>query len=81
MGEAPPEVAPLVANEVGSETVWLVAKHQSKYWKSIDVKACEPKEGKTLSCMNGIVNHGLMNLPFKSHIEYPEQTISIPGMF
>ena len=22
-----------------------------------------------------------MNLPFKSHIEYPEQTISIPGMF
>ena len=45
LGEAPPELPPLVASEVESETVWLVAKEQSKYWKNINVKACEPKEG------------------------------------
>lgn len=45
LGEAPPELPPLVASEVESETVWLVAKEQSKYWKNISVRACEPKEG------------------------------------
>jgi histone deacetylase 6 len=45
LGEAPPEQPPLVASEVESETVWLVAKEQSKYWKNINAKACEPKEG------------------------------------
>jgi histone deacetylase 6 len=45
LGEAPPELPPLVASEVESETVWLVAKEQSKYWKNINPKACEPKEG------------------------------------
>jgi histone deacetylase 6 len=45
LGEAPPELPPLVASEVESETVWLVAKEQSKYWKNINTKACEPKEG------------------------------------
>jgi histone deacetylase 6 len=45
LGEAPPELPPLVASEVESETVWLVAKEQSKYWKNISARACEPKEG------------------------------------
>jgi histone deacetylase 6 len=45
LGEAPPDLPPLVASEVESETVWLVAKEQSKYWKNINVRACEPKEG------------------------------------
>jgi hypothetical protein len=45
LGEAPPELPPLVASEVESETVWLVAMEQSKYWKNINIKACEPKEG------------------------------------
>jgi histone deacetylase 6 len=45
LGEAPPELPPLVASEVESETVWLVAKEQSKYWKNINIKACQPKEG------------------------------------
>src|SRR5712671_973101 len=45
LGEAPPELPPLVASEVESETVWLVAKEQSKYWQYINIKACEPKEG------------------------------------
>jgi hypothetical protein len=45
LGEAPPELPPLVTSEVEAETVWLVAKEQSKYWKNINTKACEPKEG------------------------------------
>jgi histone deacetylase 6 len=45
LGEAPPELPSLVASEVEAETVWLVSKEQSKYWKSINVKACEPNEG------------------------------------
>ncbi|KAI9437713.1 histone deacetylase complex protein [Lactarius indigo] len=44
LGEAPPELPALVASEVEAETVWLVAKEQSKYWKNINIKACEPKE-------------------------------------
>ncbi|KAH9958805.1 histone deacetylase complex protein [Russula dissimulans] len=44
LGEAPPELPPLVASEVESETVWLVAKEQSRYWKNINIKSCEPKE-------------------------------------
>ena len=45
LGEAPPEMPPLVSSEVEAETIWLVAKEQSKYWKNINIKACEPKEG------------------------------------
>jgi histone deacetylase 6 len=45
LGEAPPEMSTLVASEVEAETVWLVAKEQSKYWKSINVRSCEPSEG------------------------------------
>ncbi|KAF8271520.1 histone deacetylase complex protein [Lactarius quietus] len=44
LGEAPPEMPTLVASEVEAETVWLVAKEQSKYWKSINIRACEPSE-------------------------------------
>ncbi|KAH8988030.1 histone deacetylase complex protein [Lactarius akahatsu] len=44
LGEAPPELPTLVASEVEAETVWLVAKEQSKYWKNINIKACLPKE-------------------------------------
>ncbi|KAI0296561.1 histone deacetylase clr3 [Multifurca ochricompacta] len=44
LGYAPPELPPLVASEVEALTVWLVAKEQSKYWKNINIKACEPKE-------------------------------------
>ncbi|KAJ8076512.1 Histone deacetylase hda1 [Marasmius tenuissimus] len=44
LGEAPDELPPLVASESGTEVVWLVAKEQSKYWKSVDPKWCEPRE-------------------------------------
>lgn len=32
------------ASDVATEVMFEVAKIQSKYWKSIDVKACEPPE-------------------------------------
>ncbi|EEB90165.1 hypothetical protein MPER_11667, partial [Moniliophthora perniciosa FA553] len=35
---------PLTQVKRGRKTVWLVAKEQSKYWKSVDPKACEPRE-------------------------------------
>lgn len=35
----------MMASEAGTETVWQVALEQSKYWKSINPKACEPREG------------------------------------
>ncbi|KAL0573198.1 Histone deacetylase hda1 [Marasmius crinis-equi] len=44
LGEAPDDLPPLEASESATEVVWLVAKEQSKYWKSVDPKACEPRE-------------------------------------
>lgn len=35
----------LSVSEYGTETVWLVAREQSSFWKSIDVDSCEPKPG------------------------------------
>ena len=45
LGEAPPELPPMTASEVATETVWQVAMQQSKYWKSVVPKACEPRDG------------------------------------
>ena len=47
LGEAPGELGPMVATEEGTETVWAVAMEQSKYWKGLDPKACDPMEGET----------------------------------
>ncbi|KAF8485454.1 hypothetical protein JB92DRAFT_3091030 [Gautieria morchelliformis] len=44
LGEAPPELPPMVASEEATETVWQVAMQQSKYWKCIHPKAVEPRE-------------------------------------
>ncbi|KAJ3559715.1 hypothetical protein NM688_g166 [Phlebia brevispora] len=44
LGEAPPEIEPMVASEDATETVWQVAMEQSKYWKSVNPKALEPRE-------------------------------------
>ena len=73
LGEAPPELPPLVASEVESETVWLVAKEQSKYWKNINIKACEPKEGSYL--LSIILFH-------EAHVDSPdfeEFAFAVPG--
>ncbi len=45
LGEAPDELPPLIASEAGTETVYFTAREQSKYWKGVDPKACEPREG------------------------------------
>ncbi|KAJ3751692.1 histone deacetylase complex protein [Lentinula raphanica] len=45
LGEAPEQLPPMQASETATETVYLVAKEQSKYWKNIDTKSCEPREG------------------------------------
>ncbi|KDR75830.1 hypothetical protein GALMADRAFT_97752 [Galerina marginata CBS 339.88] len=45
LGQAPDGLPPLKANETATETVWLVAREQSKYWRNVDPKACEPQEG------------------------------------
>ncbi|EJD05919.1 histone deacetylase clr3 [Fomitiporia mediterranea MF3/22] len=44
LGDAPPELKPVVANEAATETVWLVAKRQHRYWQNLDVTSCEPRE-------------------------------------
>ncbi|CCM03597.1 uncharacterized protein FIBRA_05735 [Fibroporia radiculosa] len=44
LGEVPPQLEPMVASEVATETIWHVAREQSKYWKNVDPKACEPIE-------------------------------------
>ncbi|KAG8936674.1 Histone deacetylase hda1 [Tulasnella sp. 418] len=44
LGGAPPMMPEQSASDVVTETVWQVAKIQSRYWKSIDVKLCEPKD-------------------------------------
>ena len=73
MGEAPPELPPLVASEVESETVWLVAKEQSKYWKSINIKSCEPKEG-LYSSVYVLFPEGHVDSP-----DFEEFAFAIPG--
>ncbi|KAH7927131.1 Arginase/deacetylase [Leucogyrophana mollusca] len=43
LGSPPPELPPQQVMEAGTETVWQVAMEQSKYWKSVNPKACEPQ--------------------------------------
>ena len=45
LGQPPDELGPMTANESATEAVWLVAREQSQYWKSVDPKSCEPREG------------------------------------
>lgn len=45
LGQPPDELGPMTANESATEAVWLVAQEQSQYWKSVDPKSCEPREG------------------------------------
>lgn len=75
LGEAPPELPPMVASELATETVWQVAVQQSKYWKSVTPKACEPREG-LWSC--DCCRRGGADWIFP---ELEEITWSIPGKF
>ena len=71
LGEAPDELRPMIAGESATETVWQVALEQSKYWKSVDPKACEPQEGRYLSL--------IYTSSIDPHPEFEPITFSIPG--
>ena len=45
LGEAPPPLDPLVASVEATETVFQVATHQSQFWKSLNPRKIEPREG------------------------------------
>ena len=45
LGDMPPPLEPMTASEAATETIYQVAMEQSKYWKNIDPKACEPIAG------------------------------------
>lgn len=45
-GEAPPRLAPMQVSDIATDTIWKVAKVQSKWWKNVNPVECEPKEGK-----------------------------------
>ena len=59
LGRPPPPINSLSVSEYGTETVWLVAREQSSFWKSIDVDSCEPKAGtcRTKSPSNNLSNN------------------------
>jgi histone deacetylase 6 len=61
----------MIAGETATETVWQVAMEQSKYWKNIDPKACEPQEGRSFgsTCFHKLI----------SFTEVEEMAFSIPG--
>ncbi|KAK0473129.1 hypothetical protein EDD18DRAFT_1227323 [Armillaria luteobubalina] len=75
IGEPPDELPPMTANEQATEVVWLVAKEQSRYWKNVNPKACEPREDVEISTFSipEILklhrknylssNHRMMNVP------------------
>jgi histone deacetylase 6 len=44
LGEAPPRVHPMTAQAWATKTVWDVARIHKRYWKSLDVAACDPYE-------------------------------------
>ncbi|KAI0773740.1 histone deacetylase complex protein [Fomes fomentarius] len=44
LGDVPPQMPPLTASELATETIYAVAMEQSKYWKNLDPKKCEPIE-------------------------------------
>lgn len=45
LGRPPPPINSLSVSEYGTETVYLVAREQSGFWKSIDVDSCGPNPG------------------------------------
>lgn len=42
VGQELPVLGPMQASDLATETVYQVARVQSRYWKSINIKTCEP---------------------------------------
>ncbi|OCF43376.1 histone deacetylase 6/10 [Kwoniella heveanensis CBS 569] len=78
LGETPAELDVIQASEAATEVIYQCAKVQSKYWKSIDVKACEPPEDgsspiisipdllKIHRAHHMFTKHGLFQIPLAS---------------
>lgn len=85
LGEAPDQLPPMTASETASETVWLVAKQHSTWWKSLDPKACEPREGNLFFCLrpsnlnNVIQDWKTSPSPFQRFLKHIGNTICIPN--
>lgn len=62
----------MVANETATETIWQCAMEQSKYWKNVDPKSCEPREGE-LQCALSAVEYLTLSADFD------DMSFSIPG--
>jgi histone deacetylase 6 len=63
----------MVASEAAAETVWLVAREQSKYWKGVSPKACEPQEGTPIS----LCDRGSSSLV----VDAASFAFSVPGIY
>ncbi|KAJ3856228.1 histone deacetylase complex protein [Lentinula lateritia] len=97
LGEAPDPLPPMHASETATETVYLVAKEQSKYWKNIDANSCEPREGNYFFPLLILItevlqahrahylyqNYKMMQVPLLSFLQNPfaGQVICTPDLF
>ena len=54
LGDEVPDLPPMEASDIAVEVVYQLAKIHSKYWKNIDVRACEPLLGEKLYQYAGI---------------------------
>jgi hypothetical protein len=67
LGDPPPRLPPMTASADGMETIWHVAMEQSKYWKGISPKACEPRESEFLCIyLAELLNHLCVAIPAKT---------------
>ncbi|KAI0074161.1 histone deacetylase complex protein [Panus rudis PR-1116 ss-1] len=79
LGDAPPLLPPMIASEVATETIWEVAMTQSKFWKNVNPKACDPREKEDDNITWSIPellkahrqdflyrNHGMLQIPFSA---------------
>jgi histone deacetylase 6 len=74
LGEAPSSTGPLTPTEEGAETIYLVAKFQSQFWKNINIRACEPLEGITFVLI-------YWTFPTQFSEEFQDVTWTITGWF
>ncbi len=54
LGDEIPDLPPMEASDIAVEVIYQLAKIHSKYWRNIDVRACEPLLGKYVA-MHGMI--------------------------
>ena len=79
----------MVANEVVTETVWAVARHQSHWWRGMNPKACEPRVQEGTSADSTTCGHKVVHMSTSSRAQryetdhdvhpYPQSWPSIVG--